>query len=186
MNKEDDSPKETFKWSIGNSKYEIHSTVLSSIAHKDLIPHCLSVRHHILNNVSSVNHKGPSLFRVFPRTLSIVLQGTWDNIIDDDANQAETTNNFDARIRDFIAAHCAEEDRYEAVQELRKCRKPRTMIVQTFKYELQARNGYIEWLPGNEPALNDDQIKQALHDAMPPSWKERCHCIYTILIYATK
>jgi hypothetical protein len=28
-------------------------------------------------------------------------------------------------------------------------------------------------LPGEQPALNEQQLKQALHYAMPPTWRER-------------
>ena len=97
--------KQTTKWAIGNSKYEIHTSHLDSIELKHLVPHCITVRHQIDKVVSTANHKGPSLFRAFARTLSFVLEGVWRNVLEDADNQDETVANFDARLRDFIAVH---------------------------------------------------------------------------------
>jgi hypothetical protein len=32
--------------------------------------------------------------------------------------------------------------------------------------------GSIEWLPGSEPVLTDNQIKQAFYDAVLETWKD--------------
>ena len=104
--------KVTTKWAINNSKYEIHTNQLDSIELKHLVPHCITVRHEINNVVSTGAHKGPSLFRAFPRTLSFVLEGVWRNVLEDADNNDETVDNFDARLRDFIAVHCTETDGY--------------------------------------------------------------------------
>jgi hypothetical protein len=47
------------------------------------------------------------------------------------------------------------------------------MGVQNFWYHLLDINKQIEWLPGFEPALTDDQIKQAFYDAVPVTWRDR-------------
>lgn len=169
---------ESVKWQIGNSRYEIHVPLLESIELKDLVPHCMSVRSKIESAVSVVNHRGPSFYRVFPRTLDMVLRAVWDQLMaDSDAdpniNNAPTPANFDDRLRDFIAAHTAETDRHELVQQLRSCRKPKNVQVQSFWYMLRRFNSYVDWLPGNEPALAPNQMKQAFYDAMPPTWRQR-------------
>ena len=109
--------KHAIKWSIGNSKYEIHVPQLDSIELKHLVPHYITVRHQIDKVVSTANHKGPSLFRAFARTLSFVLEGFWRNVLEDADNQDKTVANF-------IAVQCTETDHYELVQELRQPHKP--------------------------------------------------------------
>jgi hypothetical protein len=47
------------------------------------------------------------------------------------------------------------------------------MAVQAFWYRLRELNKHIEWLPGSEPVLTDNQVKQAFYDAMPETWKDR-------------
>jgi hypothetical protein len=51
-------------------------------------------------------------------------------------------------------------------------KKPIDMAVQAFWYPLHELNKHIEWLPGTEPVLTDNQIKQAFYDAMPEAWKD--------------
>jgi hypothetical protein len=52
-------------------------------------------------------------------------------------------------------------------------KKPRDMNVQTFWYQIHDINKQIEWLPGSEPVLTDNQLKQSFYDAMPETWKNR-------------
>jgi hypothetical protein len=73
----------------------------------------------------------------------------------------------------MIAVHATPEDCYDFVQSLRACRKPRELPVQTSLYKLREFNSYIDWTPGDEPALNEQQVKQAFHDTMSPTWRER-------------
>jgi hypothetical protein len=163
---------ETIKWTHVNSRYEIHAPVLEVLELSTLLPHCLEIKAKIESVVTTVAHIGPSLFRVFPRTISIVLRSIWDIIIHDD-NPNETVNDFDTTIRTFISSHATPEDRHELVQQLRSPRKPRDMLVQSFYYRLREINGYVTWLPGGENPLDEDQLKQALYDSMPPTWRER-------------
>ena len=102
----------------------------------------------------------------------------WEQVNQDaDNNPAvdndQTPANFDARLREFIPVHSTEEDRYDLVNGLRNCKKPRSIPIQAFWYKFKELNGYVEWLPGNEPALTEAQMKQAFHDAMPEKWRER-------------
>ena len=176
--KKEEGYSETIKWRQANTSYEIHTTILDSLDLLDLVPHCMSIRTKVDNTVSTVAHKGPSFYRVFPRTLSLTMRSVWDQLMadsdaDPDVDNNETPANFDARLRDFIAAHATAEDRYDLVQELRNGVKPREVLVQQFWYKKREWNGYVNWYPGNEPALNDRQIKQAIFEGMPPTWKER-------------
>ena len=96
-----------------------------------------------------------------------VLRTIWGHIIIDANNPMETEMNFTNCIRSFIASHSTTEDRHEFVGQLRVPHKPREITVQSFYYRLREMNGYVQWMPGNEPELNEDQLKQAFFDAMP-------------------
>ena len=162
---QDEEPHvEAIKWQLNNSKYEIHVAVLRSLDYHDLVPHCLNVHSKVDMAVTTLAHKGPSLYTVFPRTLSIALRAAWDRInIDADSNplvdNTHTPDHFDDRIREFIAVHCTPEDRYELINEIRNGIKPREVGVQTYWYTLCEWNEYIPWMPGNEPPLTDAQEK---------------------------
>ena len=174
----EDPRKESIKWSRGHSRYEIYLPVLQSLDLNELLPHAINFRAKLLTAVGTDAHKGPSLYGTFPRSLSLVLSAVWEQLIADaDANpnvdNAETPQNFDDRLRELIAVHSTAEDRYELAQFLRKARKPLTLPVQAFWYKLREYNGYIDWLPGTEPMLDNQQMRQAFHDGMPPTWRER-------------
>jgi len=164
---ETDDYVETIKWSHGNTKYEIHTKLLNSIELKDLLMHCLDVHNKVNTVISTENHRGPSLHRVFPRTLSLILRAVWDQLITEAAAEEESAEQFKQRLREFIAAHATAEDRYNLVQQMRTSKKPRAIPVQAFWYRTRELNTYITWLPGNEPSLTEPQQKQAFYNAMP-------------------
>ena len=122
---------EAIKWQIANSKYEIHTPELSDLDIAVFLPHCLDVRNKIVSAVSAENHKAPSLFRVFPRTISPVLRSIWDNLVEGAPNNA-TELAFNGCLLDFIAVHVTAEDRHDLLTQLRSANKPRDMHVQTF------------------------------------------------------
>jgi hypothetical protein len=120
----------------------------------------------------------PAHYEVFPRSLPFVLLSEWEQINAeadqaDDVDNTTTIANFDTRLREFFQAHATADYRYELAQFLRSCHKPMNLPVHTFSYKLREFNSYIEWIPGTEPKLNDHQLKQAFHDAMPPTWRDR-------------
>jgi len=160
-----------------NSKYEIHTKILQSIEIEHFLPHCLAFCNKIDTIIGVEAHKGPSFFRAFPCTLSLVLHAVWDQIIldankNDDFDNAETIVNFDHRLHEFIAAHVTDNDCHELLQQLRFAKKLRSLGIQTFWYRMRELNSYIPWLPGQELALSDEQLKQAFYDAMPPTWQD--------------
>jgi hypothetical protein len=168
--------EETLKWTCGNTRYECQLRTLESLDLQEMIPHCMRVKNKIDFAVGNETHRGPSYFKVFPRTLSMMLEPVWNYLIeearnDDTVDHAETLVNFDLRLKDFIAVHATSSDRHEWLQSLRTEKKTREMGTQNFWYRLIEINKQIEWLPGFEPVLNDDQIKQAFYDAMPATWK---------------
>jgi hypothetical protein len=167
-----DTHVETIKWSQGNSKYEIYISVLEDNELKCVLPHCMDVRTKIEQVVSTEAHLAPSLFRVFPRTISNVLRTIWEVLLQDEDHE-ETVNGFERCILAFLASHATIEDPYELVAQLRSPQKPREIKVQSFYYRLHEMNGYVSLPPGEEPPLNENQIKQAFFDSMPSTWRER-------------
>jgi hypothetical protein len=135
-----------------------------------LLPHCLEARRKILAVSSVEAHQGPSQFRVFPRTLSIVLYSIWDVIIDV-GDYTEDTDGFNEALQMFIASHCrTAEDRHDLVQQLREPHKPPEVNCQPFHYRLLELNTYVEWTPGTKEFLTEDQLR---HDCMPGPWYDK-------------
>jgi len=158
------------KWSLNNARYEIYATELEDLDPAQLMAHCITISDRIRQLVDREQHVAPSLFQVFPRTISTVLRSVWDNIADE---HPKTSEGYDECLKEFIASNCSTSDRHELVHQLRNARKPRKMKVSTFLFRLLTLNGYVQWMPGQEPPLNASQLKQAFHDAMPRAWKLR-------------
>jgi hypothetical protein len=169
----EDKRMPAIKWQQVNNKYEIHVKTLEDIDLSVLIPHCIETRAKIKNEVSVGGHRGPSLFSVFPRTLSTTLNAIWDQVVSGNAVQTEQT--FDEKLKEFVACHATEEDRHELVQQLLQPVKPREVTVQAFYYRILELNEYVKWLPGEdeEAELTPAQIKKAVYDGMPRTWKDR-------------
>ena len=169
---------ETIKWSEAGSHYEIHMPILDSLELSKVVPHCMEFRDAIATAVDNAAYLGPSLYRVFPRTLSSVLRTVWDQLnadatINPAVDNSETSDHFDDRVREFIAVYSTEADRYDLVQLMRSTKKPMEVSIRALFFRLKQLNSYVPWIPGTEPQLSEDQLKQAFHDAMPAKWKER-------------
>ena len=168
------TPPSAIKWSVHTSRYKIHIHTLDGLEVAQLLPHCLVFKTKVKQAVSSKAHYAVSFFRVFPRTLSEPLLAIWQQILADlPSNEQSTVANFDTALKAFIATHAMDEDRHNLTQQLRLPKKPRMLAVQQFYYRLCELNGYVHWLPGNEPALSEEQLKQALYNGMPSVWRDR-------------
>ena len=171
-------PKQTLKWSINNTRYEVSTTILNSVEIQELVPHYVEWRDQILSRTVFMEaHKAHSLYRNFGRTLSSTLHNTWSQLLKDADNDPNVDNtktiaHFDERLREFMAEFFTAEDRRDLVKQLRTAKKPRPMAVQNFYRSMQTLNQYVEWLPGMEPALNANQLKDAFKEAMPTKWQD--------------
>jgi hypothetical protein len=108
----------------------------------------------------------------------MILEPVWDQIVEETRNNndtdiAQSNENFMLCVKQFIAVHSTSSDRHEWLKILRTDKKPREMNVKTFWYPLRDINKQIEWLPGSELVLTDDQLKQSFYEAMPETWKDR-------------
>jgi hypothetical protein len=168
----------TVKWSVGNTKYEIHIPVLNRYELGHIVHHCMLVKHKINQEVGTVNNRYRSYVSVFPRTLSLALVSIWDNILTDypvnlndpNAIQADEAG-FDRWIGYFIEANATDDDRHELLDFIRHSTKPKKMKVQAFYIRLRELNDMVDLLPGTEAKLTQSQLDQAFHDAMLESWR---------------
>ena len=86
-----DASTEMIKWTMVNSKYEIHTKILQSIEIEHFLPHCLAFCNKIDTIVGVKAHKVPSFLCAFPCTLSLVLHVVWDQIILDAVHYARSS-----------------------------------------------------------------------------------------------
>ena len=74
----DDLHHEAIKWSIGNTKHEFCIPILGHPYEiENVLPHCLNIKAKIDAIVYNEAHKGPSIYRVFPRAISPAPRGVW-------------------------------------------------------------------------------------------------------------
>jgi hypothetical protein len=71
----------------------------------------------------------------------------------------------------FFACHSTKDDQHELV--IHYASKPENMKVQLFFYQLKELNKYVDWLPGDEPALTDAKLNLAFYNRMPGHWHVR-------------
>jgi hypothetical protein len=142
----------TVKWSIGNTKYKIHIPVLNRYELGNIVHHCMLVKHKINQEVGTVKNRYRSYVSVFQRMLSLALVSIWDNILTDYPVNINDPNAIQA---DFICHSM----------------KPKKMKVQVFYIRLRELNDMVDLLPGTEAKLTQSQLDQAVHDAMPESWR---------------
>jgi hypothetical protein len=176
------SPPRSFKWTLGPDKHEIHAIVLASPELADMLPHCLEVPSIIrMEALDDDVDMGPSLFNVFPRTLSNTLRRVWDNkIASNYPPPLRTSEEFDNIMLLFIAEHSSAADRHELVAQLLSPSKPRGVSVTEFHYRLLELNGFVDWLPGTDAKLNDHQtslirwhagcVERAFHHRWQVPW----------------
>lgn len=170
--------KEPMHWSIGCSSYTISISTLDSIDLHVLVPHCIKFMEKIKRVVTNQQHQGHAMFMNFSRTLSTSLVLTWDSVIFNFGGHLPALNNctvahFEVMLHHFIAAHSTGEDRSNLISQLHNMRKPRNMRVRQLWYLMRELNSYVEWLPGNETPLNEDELRQAFYNAMPTVWCDR-------------
>jgi hypothetical protein len=110
-------------------------------------------------------------------TLSIPLAGVWQQVVVDynkaNADEDETLASFAKTLKAFFACHSTEDDQHEFVRVICYAQKPEHMKVQPFFYQLKELNDYVNWLPGDKPALSEVQLNVAFYNGMPGHWHVR-------------
>jgi hypothetical protein len=158
----------------GATKHEIVSPILTKFELGHILAHCLTVMHKIDARVGNHPANRFTLYmNVFPRTLSLPHVATWDTVLVDHPLAAQNVASFHGAIRHFIAAHATDEDHHELLEYICSATKPRKMDVQTYFSCLWELNSHVNWLPGNDLPLTEDQLHQAFLDGMPTIWRER-------------
>jgi hypothetical protein len=166
---------ENVKWTLTTGRQEVHVPLLAKYELPDVVAHCLNVMFRIDAKVTTPLERYLSYQDVFPRTLSIPLRATWDNIVAEHplAMGLRNVQGFHGLIRFFVAAHATDNDCHGLVNHLRQAPKPRSMGVGTYYYRLCDLNEQVPWLPGTEAKLTNIQLDQAFHDGMPQTWQDR-------------
>jgi hypothetical protein len=165
---------EAIKWTIEKEKYEIHQTILEKVEIGEILTHCLRVVHKIKTEVGYNEKKlVKSHIQVLPRTFSIPLTAMWDQIAEEFLMNEEKLANFNILLRHFFEAHSTDDDRHDLLTQIRNVRLPKQMKTQSFFYRLRELNDYVDWLPGHEPKLTEDQLNLAFYTGMRLKWKER-------------
>jgi hypothetical protein len=107
---------------------------------------------------------------VFPCTLSLPHVATWDTVLVDHPLAVQDVASFQQAIWHFIAVHATD----ELLDYIHSVAKPRKMDIQTYYSCLCELNHQVDWLPGADLPLTEDQLHQAFLDGMHTIWKEQC------------
>jgi hypothetical protein len=167
---------ETLQWTHQRSKYKIHLVLLEKVELCNILPHCLGVLHKIDRQVGLdiEEQQIASYLQVLPRTMSMVQQSYWKQVIqeDDELNADLITNldEFNLVLKTFFAGHLTEDDCHDLLASLQSSSKPNLMKVQTYFYQIKELNDYVEWLPRHEEKLTKSQLNLAFYDRLPGSW----------------
>jgi hypothetical protein len=165
---------ETLKWALGANgatKHEIVSPILTKFELGHIVSHCLTVARSMPVGNNAANHFALYM-NVFPCTLPLSHVATWDTVLVDHPLVAQDVASFQQAIKHFVAVHATSEDWHELLVYIRSIAKPRKIDVQTYYSRLRELNNQVNWLPGTDLPLNEDQLNQAFFDGMPITWKE--------------
>jgi hypothetical protein len=117
------------------------------------------------------NKKLQSYKQVMPRTLSLPLVAVWEQVVTEynEENPVEvgSLGTFAKTLKKFFACHSTKDNRHKLASVIRFAIKPEAMKVQPLFYRLKELNEYVNWLPGDEPALTEAQLNLALYNGMP-------------------
>jgi hypothetical protein len=167
---------ETIKWVISKEKYRIYHGLCTRFILHEIIPHCLMVIHKIDGQVGHHdNKKLQSYKQVLPRTLSIPLVGVWQQVVveynEANVDEDESLASFAKTLKAFCACHSTEDDQHELVSVICYAQKPEHMkVVKCLRHCvretvcancLKELNDYVNWLPGDKPALSEAQLNLA-------------------------
>jgi hypothetical protein len=168
---------ETIKWTLdinSATKHEIVSPILSKFELGNIVAHCLTVMHkidaHVGNNAA--NRFAPYM-NVFPHTLSLPHVVTWDTVLVDHPLAVQDVATFQQAIWHLIVMHATDEDRHELLDYICSIAKLCKMDIQMYYSCLHELNRQVDWLPGTDLPLTEDQLHQAFFDGMPTIWKEQ-------------
>jgi hypothetical protein len=166
-----------FTWSDkrynDNTRFEFYLPKLYSHAIEDLLAHCVEVRSTIEEKLLPDEYLCASAcFNVFPRTLSLTLNKEWKQLETVTMFRDYSIQHFDELLMKFIASYTSDQDRIDLVNQIRYPVKPSKQSVLSFYTRLLELNDVVNLLPGDDEPLTELQLKQALFDGMPITWRE--------------
>jgi hypothetical protein len=86
----------------------------------------------------------------------------WDQVGEELPLDEETLDSFNVLLHHFFEAHSTDDSRHDLLTQIHN--------VCVLFTEL---NDYVDWLPGHEPKLTEDQFNLAFYTGMQLKWKER-------------
>jgi hypothetical protein len=113
-----------------------------------------------------------SLFRnsLHGRTSTAPMTG-WLEVNTGQLNVPLTRAHFTKIGRAWIARAATTTERADQIIWMRTVKKEPSTTVEQFESNLLLTNQLTEWLPGNSPVLNADEIKNTFFNGMPIKWK---------------
>ena len=172
-----------FKSKIEEKQIEVYLRTLSFDESQHLhhcIFHALEVRKEIMNNVEEEDDEdfvGPFLHKLFPKTLATTESYLWDTLenmdSDDDDDEVDelSLENWEHKVKQWLLTKGSPEDASHLKQQLRSWRKPIKVTVHANVSYMRLVNLMFPLMPGNQAPLDEEEMKQVIFDAHPPSWK---------------
>jgi predicted metal-dependent hydrolase len=103
---DDNGFSEAIKWFTKNHELEINVSVPSRTTLEAVVPHCLLSKEKVEAAISDQEKLGPSLFHIFPHTLSTIHHSMWSHpCTSADHHENKTKEQFQERLKDFITVH---------------------------------------------------------------------------------
>ena len=119
-----------------------------------------------------LDYQDEQLFDNFEECLQDRAEDDWTNLVD--MVQPRDTANFEATIQDFYLKYCSENARDVMYEYLRtKCRKPVGAEPRDHVNRLLTLYRYSSKLPGNVPAIGEDQQKLLIFQTFPEKWQRQ-------------
>ena len=163
---------ENLRFKAGTANHDRHFHILTDAdAPFDTVMFHIESFKTTIDSAVTEAQRGAAYFSVFPRTLVHPnYEHCYRDLVAAAANMT-TAASFDDVILKMIKEFFTPADRELFVQQLRNSKLPRDMRVAAFARSLQRNNNRVLSLPGAEPNLDGQQIKNAFYNAMPVAWK---------------
>ena len=114
---------------------------------------------------------GRNYFRLFEKILMGNSRDQWRQLVSGIAENRRTVAEFDNVMKQFQLLYCSSQARDKLIQYLQTVRKPVKVNPRAHSSRMQQLALYANRLPGDLPALTDTQIKVAIFNSFPDSWK---------------
>ena len=116
---------------------------------------------------------GEELFDNFEEVLTGKAQDKWYSLTGQLGAAQRTVPEFTNRVGQLYLSYCSDDARDAMFEYLRAFKKPYKMEAGAHADRIEILAKYANRLPGNEPALTDDQIKVIIFKSFPAKWQHQ-------------